>query len=545
MKRSPLDDTGATAALIGSERGATVAAHETLSVDYRDYVYDPEDPRIAAYRPLDLAGFSRERLAIPVVAATVAEWRRNLDEPYRGVGVGGVDAVAAPVVLPGEEAPVAAMRAAAEELLARLDPAQRERIAEAADSPRWRTWSNPEFVLYDCGVRLDELADDARAAVRDLIGATLGAAGAAQVLAAMEVNHRLGQILQLPEALNRHSYHLVLRGETASSRWGWQLYGHHVAISAVVEGDALTVAPVFLGAEPDIPPEGADEPIFAERERLARAFAASLRPDQLARLRDWDDVRSAAMPPERLHPLDERMLAGAFQDNLVLPAEGLPAADLDDLQQALLLDLVRDCLRPLPNGTLRRRMREIAAHLADTRITWIGQVESGPVYFRIQGPAVLVEFDHHAGVWLANQVPATFHVHTVQRIPGGRDYGGVLAPAAAAAQPAPRTVQRRRYVLAPDLIEPYVAWWREAVVPLRIGAGFRIDSATLDRESGDFVWDVSAPGTAEDFLQREHGYHDSAARRVVFDGVPDWVVEMQIGFVEDVLAATPMRREEA
>jgi hypothetical protein len=36
---------------------------------------------------------------------------------------------------------------------------------------------------------------------------------------------------------------------------------------------------------------------------------------------------------------------------------------------------------------------------------------------------VLIEFDHHSGIFLANQDPARFHVHSIVRTPNGGDYG--------------------------------------------------------------------------------------------------------------------------
>jgi hypothetical protein len=36
---------------------------------------------------------------------------------------------------------------------------------------------------------------------------------------------------------------------------------------------------------------------------------------------------------------------------------------------------------------------------------------------------IMVEFDHHSGVWLSNQQPAKCHIHTIVRTPNGNDYG--------------------------------------------------------------------------------------------------------------------------
>ena len=36
---------------------------------------------------------------------------------------------------------------------------------------------------------------------------------------------------------------------------------------------------------------------------------------------------------------------------------------------------------------------------------------------------MLIEFDHHIGVFLTNSAPEKFHVHSIVRTPNGNDYG--------------------------------------------------------------------------------------------------------------------------
>jgi hypothetical protein len=72
-------------------------------------------------------------------------------------------------------------------------------------------------------------------------------------------------------------------------------------------------------------------------------------------------------------------------------------------------------------------MREIEHYLGETHFAWIGQAdEINPFYFRIHSPVALLEFDHHSGIFLANEDPARFHVHTIVRTPNGGDYGADL-----------------------------------------------------------------------------------------------------------------------
>jgi hypothetical protein len=45
-------------------------------------------------------------------------------------------------------------------------------------------------------------------------------------------------------------------------------------------------------------------------------------------------------------------------------------------------------------------------------------------YYRIQSPVVLLEFDHHSSLALdSERKPVKHHIHTIQRIPNGNDYG--------------------------------------------------------------------------------------------------------------------------
>ena len=93
-------------------------------------------------------------------------------------------------------------------------------------------------------------------------------------------------------------------------------------------------------------------------------------------------------------------------------------------QRDRLLQLVDAYLAPLPEGPLAARHREIERHLGDTHFCWIGgTAEDSPFYYRVQSPVVFIEFDHHAGVFLTNQKPEKFHVHTIVRTPNGNDYG--------------------------------------------------------------------------------------------------------------------------
>jgi len=53
-------------------------------------------------------------------------------------------------------------------------------------------------------------------------------------------------------------------------------------------------------------------------------------------------------------------------------------------------------------------------------------VTTPPFYYKIHSPVVMLEFDHHSGVFLTNDEPRKCHVHTIARTPNGNDYGREL-----------------------------------------------------------------------------------------------------------------------
>jgi hypothetical protein len=76
-----------------------------------------------------------------------------------------------------------------------------------------------------------------------------------------------------------------------------------------------------------------------------------------------------------------------------------------------------------------QRIKEVRAHLETTRFSWIGQDGvNAPIYYRIQSPVVLIEFDQQRAVSLPGDpnTPLKSHIHTIVRTPNGNDYGADL-----------------------------------------------------------------------------------------------------------------------
>ncbi len=414
-----------------------------IGSNFRDHLLPADDPRLTDLRGLTVREYAEYAKTDPFAGPMIDGWATLYPEPYVGVTTDGTvvpDLFGRDEIRPGEEAPTKEMVVAAESLLATLDDTGRARIGYDVDAHEWRSWANPEFLQHDTGVRLDEVSAETRDTALTLVAATLSPAGYELARTAMTINGFLGDVVGLPRLMNEFSYNLAIYGEPSVTRpWGWQLFGHHLAINAVVIGPRLVVTPVFFGAEPNTTDDGDPAGPFGRRIELARAAMAALPADLRRRAVTYERMVDPAMPEGRLHPGDERTLAGCFQDNRIIPNEGLRLSEMPALAADLVRELVADALGYLPAGPLAARLREVEEHADDTWFSWIGGWAGGePFYFRIQSPVVLTELDHHCGVFLANTEPAVFHIHTTVRTPNAGDYGRALIAQHRPTEPRPQ-----------------------------------------------------------------------------------------------------------
>jgi hypothetical protein len=407
-----------------------------MAGDFRQYLFPHDHPRVADVRGLDPYAY-REHARQPgtFTGGLVEGWTPLYKSEFRGVTEDGALREGMYPLTPaeaGEEAPVAAMVAAASDLLAALDDEGRKRISFAVDAVEWQTWANPEFLQFDTGLRLDLQPAEVREKALALMRASLSPEGYDLAHAMMLINGFLGEVVDLTTVLNEFSYNIALYGEPdLRAPWGWQLFGHHCAVNCLVVEGRMVVSPVFLGAEPDEIDDGphaglAD--VFADRIDLGLALMAALPEEQRRALTVFEQMVDPAMPPGRVHPGDERHLAGAFQDNRVIPFEGVRVAEMPPAAQEKARQIAASFVRLLPEGPRAARLREIEAHLDETWFSWIGGSALGDVfYYRLQSPVLIAELDHHCGVFLDYDTPQPFHIHTVLRTPHGNDYGRAWA----------------------------------------------------------------------------------------------------------------------
>ncbi len=349
--------------------------------------------------------------------------------PFRGVSADG-EIEPGLFDLAAEGAPVAEMVKAANQLLSTVTPGERAKLVHPLTSVLRRRWLNPEFYLFRHGLRLDESTAETRTAIFDFLKTTLSEAGYTKVRDCMYMNAFLGTIMVAPLILNEYSYNFTLFGEPSLTEpWGWQMHGHHCVLNCQVVGEQMVMTPCFWGAEPNEVDRGPRRglKLFTDEENLAVQLFETLSPELREKVVLFGSAYDPAVPPGRLSPFDHLHLGGFSQDNRVIPYEGAPAADFGAAARDKLVELIAVYHRHLPDGPRAARIADAEKHLDDTYVCWIGGAgPDDPFYYRIQSPVTVIEFDHHAGVFLANPTAMRFHIHTLVRTPNGNDYGMAL-----------------------------------------------------------------------------------------------------------------------
>lgn len=400
--------------------------------EYRQFLPDLSIPRFTIMAQQDAHVYAKEFIEggnPPWLHALYLHWLKLLKEPFKGVTNDG-NIRSDLFQVQDEGMPIAEIVSATQQVIASCSEQQLGRLKYHLDSSEWRTWSNPEFLLSDKGLRLDELSDELRNAIMAVLRATLSPEGYEKAVGAMRINGFLGELVKSPAVVNEFSYNFVLFGEpSVDAPWGFSFYGHHLCLSIFLYKTQVVMSPWFTGAEPNLIDEGPlkGTRILETEEILGLKLMQSLSPELQAKAQIYKEMKDPAMPNGRWNHDDQRHLCGAYRDNRVVPYEGILVTDMDAAQRSLVEGIVEQYLLYLPSTARAIRMKEISSWFHETHFCWIGGFgNEDPFYYRLQSPVVIIEFDHHSGVFLTNREPAKFHIHTLLRTPNAGDYGMAL-----------------------------------------------------------------------------------------------------------------------
>lgn len=302
---------------------------------------------------------------------------------------------------------IRAVAAAGQRFLKTLDGDQTGKAVLPPRSPLIANWSNlPRFERN--GVRVGDLIAGQRAALSDFLSKALSPAGHRLVRGVVEAERVLaGSWGASLWGLSPDNYYLAFFGKpTADQDWNWQFGGHHLAVNVAVREGVMSMSPSFIGIEPaTFEVDGTKWAPLADHVARGAALVKAL-PDR---------QRQAATVGSR----PRELYAGAGRDGAIPPLEGSRGGDWPAARQRQLMDLIGLWVRVMPQAAAERRLAEIERERSRLRFAWNGPTDgSGPIYYRIQGPTLIIEFS------IQGSLSATEgHYHSIYRNPAN-EYGG-------------------------------------------------------------------------------------------------------------------------
>ena len=298
---------------------------------------------------------------------------------------------------------------AAQRFLATLNQDQKSVLMHELDSPERRLWTNLPAPADAGGLRLGDLKENQVRAACDLMATLFSEQGYRKMCHIMLADDQLLRGGRPRTGFGTENFSLVLFGQPSSQQpWAFQLDGHHVGVNVSLTGDAMTVAPSFIGTQPQSFTLGGKKyrPLTGEIDD-AYQLAESLTDAQ---------AKQAVQRPKRGF-----IRVGPGKDGNVPQAVGVPCSTFDAQQKEILVRLIRQWVNDLPAKQARQRMDQLESEIDQMRFAWNGPRKAGSdISYSIQGPSLIIEYacQDLGGKPLE-------HLHTIYRDPTN-EYGGQL-----------------------------------------------------------------------------------------------------------------------
>jgi hypothetical protein len=279
--------------------------------------------------------------------------------------------------------------AAAAALLAMLSDAQRSQVVyDFKDETAKAQWSNlPRGLFKWAGVPMGDLSQPQQQAVHDLLRATLSQNGYDRVMASVAADEYLKtQSGDNPLQFGSDNYFVAVFGTPSTTApWMFRFGGHHMTVNATVAGSNIALTPSFPGCQPC----------------EYTANNQTLRPDSAVVDKAFAFMSALYTTQQQQAILGAQaidLVLGPNQPMRTIPPEGLRASMLNAQQQGLMLALVGEYVRMLNDEDAAVKLTDVQNSLGETYFAWYGPTASGSAsYFRIQGPALWIEFSPQGG----------------------------------------------------------------------------------------------------------------------------------------------------
>ena len=185
--------------------------------------------------------------------------------------------------------------------------------------------------------------------------------------------------------------------------------GHHYGANFTVADGKIAFLPLFLGANPQIVPEGRYAGWRILQHEADRAFA-------LIESFETSQLQEAVISDA----VDNKVFAGPGNRKGFAEQVGIRASSLDPLQLRLLNDIIDEYLHNASDEAAARHRKAIEEDGLDTLyFAWWGPIDdpAARYMFRVHGPSILIDY-----VRESSPDGGYNHVHSIARDPSN-DYG--------------------------------------------------------------------------------------------------------------------------
>lgn len=250
------------------------------------------------------------------------------------------------------------------------------------------------------GIMFREMAPYQKHLAHALLAAGLSQRGYIKATTIMSLEDVLRQLEHDDgERRNPENYHFTIFGEPSETgTWGYRVEGHHVSLHFTIVNGKLIAAPSFFGANPAEVRVGprAGLRVLAREEDLGRDLLTALTPEQ----------KSVAIVAPKAYA--DILTEATRQAALKGQPSGLQASKMTPQERQLLANLIDEYIQQFPEDVAAIRTEQVKKAGNDLFFAWAGsEFRGGPHYYRVQGPAFLIEYD-------CTQDKAN-HIHSVWR----------------------------------------------------------------------------------------------------------------------------------
>jgi hypothetical protein len=249
------------------------------------------------------------------------------------------------------------------------------------------------------GLTLKAMTEPQRKLAMNLLRAGLSEKGYAKAEIIRSLEDVLVELGGNPVQRDRELYYFTIFGDPGpKATWGWRYEGHHLSHNwTVVNGTAMTTTPQFFGANPAEVRQGTRtglRALAAEEDygfELVRSFTATQREAAIIDAKSPNDI-----------------LTTNSKEAAIQADRGLPVSQMTAAQRSVLLALIQEHAGAQTDPVARERLARVKDSLSAVKFAWMGGTEKGQGhYYRVQGPAFLIEFD--------NTQNNANHIHQVWR----------------------------------------------------------------------------------------------------------------------------------